>query len=190
MPAMTGLTQFTDGVVVNAAGLNNITSNINTLALLAVGKPTSTLAAAKPLVQVRQTTARSVPSGVNTTIPWDIAAANSDNMWSAGATVTVQTAGWYDITLQVAWVSGAASLRAALIFLNGTAYPTNLAAEQDRTMAATGAIWLQAHLLERLPAGATITGGYYQNSGAALNTDPSTANGGVWMTAAWKGPYS
>ncbi|MCW2900916.1 MAG: hypothetical protein JWO67_3181 [Streptosporangiaceae bacterium] len=190
MPAMTGLTQFADGVLVHAADLNNIGNNINTLATLAAGKNTASGASAKPLVMVKQTTNRSVTSATTTVIPWDTTVANTDSMWASAAAsmITVQTGGWYDITLQVAWASGAAGMHSSMIFVNGTAYPTNLAAQQDRTMAASGAMYVQAHLLERLAPGATIAGGYYQSSGAALSTD-SVTNGGVWMSAAWKAPY-
>lgn len=190
MPAMSALTQFVDGVPVTAAGLNNLGSNINTLALLATGRTTASAAAAKPALLVKQTSARSISNNTTTAIPWDTAALNTDTMWSSGATITVHTAGWYAITLQVTWASGATGMRTAMIFINGTAYPTNLAAEQDRTMATSGAIWVQAHLQERLAAGATITAGYYQSSGGSLSTDASATNGGVWMSAMWKAPYS
>lgn len=188
MPAMSPLNTFTDGQLVNAAALNTIGTNINSLALQTTGKATSSAAVRKPILYVSQTATRSIANNTTTAIPWDTAAVNSDNMWTSGQTITVRTPGWYDITLQVVFASGSAGLRAALIFLNGTAYPTNLATETDRQMGASNAMHLQAHLLERINTGVTITAGIYQNSGGSLST--SLSRGGVWMSCAWKGAYS
>jgi hypothetical protein len=188
MAALSALPQFTE-VLVAAPALTNLSTNINALCQQVTGKLPSTGVSSKPFCKVWQTATRSVPNIAITVIPWDAELADTDNMWTAGnsSIITIQTAGWYDVHLQVVWASGSAGQRSAIIFVNGVANPGNLAAEKDEQMAQAGSVKVQAHLYDHFAAGTVLRGAYYQDTGGALST--LTSSGSVWMSAAYDAPY-
>jgi len=100
--------------------------------------------------------------------------------------VTVKTAGWWDVTLQVIFASAAASFRSIFLFVNGHRVPGNCAAEKDRGDGLGQPIHMQCKLYGRFAVNDTIQAAYFQSSGGAINT--VTSRGGVWMSAAWDGP--
>ena len=191
MPAMSAITQFVDAVLVDAAALNNLSTNIDTLTQLATGKTAASGVTSKPVLKLKRTASLSIPNSTTpTVVSWDTQLLDTDNMWSSGQVITIQTAGWYRVDLQVSWVSASASQRQALIYVNGTADPANLAALKDERLGRTNPITQQARLYDRFAAGTTLRAGALQTSGTnPLALDPSTNYGGVWMSVAWDAPF-
>jgi hypothetical protein len=190
VPAMSPITQFVDGVLVDAAALNNLSTNIDTLSQLATGKAAASGVTSKPVLKLKRTAALSIASSTTPTVlTWDTQLLDTDNMWLTGQVITIQTAGWYRIDLQVTWVSGSASQRQALIYVNGSTDPTNLAALKDERLGRTNPIAQQVRLYDRFAAGTTLRAGALQTTGGSLALDPSTNYGGVWMSVAWDAPF-
>jgi hypothetical protein len=182
---MSALTQFVDGVLVDAPALNNLAANLDVLCQLCTGKTAASGVGTKPILKVAQTSSRSIANNSSVLISWDTALVNSDTMWSSGSTVTIQTGGWYEVALQVPWSGSASNLRSLYLFVNGLANPANLAAQADE-LGPTGLTRSQCRLYDRFTAGTTIQAACYQFSGAALSTD--TAYGGVHMSVIFDAP--
>lgn len=184
-----------DGQLVHQEHLGRLNWNIDALCQLTTGKPSASGVAVKPLCRVQLVNNQSVIDGVpagTQIVTWDMASADTDNMWNAlgPATVIVRTAGWYRVRAQAAWASGSASERVVQIMLNGTVDPINVTSTRSVNPTSAGAIALthQVTGVERLQAGAAVYCGVFQHTGSPLNL---LANGGrgTWMTLAWEAPY-
>ncbi|MEK6443653.1 hypothetical protein [Pseudonocardia sp. T1-2H] len=188
MAALSALPQFTE-VLVDAPALTALSTNINALCQQVTGKLPSTGVSSKPVCKVWQTATRSVANATVAVIPWDAELVDTDNMWTPGnsSIITIQTAGWYDVHLQTVWANGSLGQRTAIIFVNGTANPANVAAEKDELMGQTGSVKVQAHLYDHFAAGTVLRGAYYQDTGGSLST--LTTSGSVWMSVAYDAPY-
>jgi hypothetical protein len=186
---MTSLTSFTDGVVVHQGGLNNLSTNIDTLCQLTTGKTAASGVATKAITYAALTGSQSISDSTITVISWNVASTSTDNMWvsSLPTQMTVQTAGWYHILLQTSWAGATQSNRSCGIMINGTSEATNGIAKTWFAGSLNGPWYHQVSAYQHLAAGATIYGYVYQVSGGALNlvnTVPST-----WMSARWDAPY-
>jgi hypothetical protein len=181
VPAMSAITQFVDGVMVDAAALNNLSTNIDALTQLTTGKTAASRVTSKPVLKLKRTAALSISNSTTPTqITWDTQLLDTDNMWASGQVITIQTAGWYRVDLQVTWASGSASPRHA---------PTNLAALTDERLGRSNPIAQQVRLYDRLDAGTTLRAGCLQTTSGSLALDPSVNYGGVWMSIAWDAPF-
>jgi hypothetical protein len=192
MSALSAPPTFTDGVLVTATDLSNLRTNVDTLAQNTLGRTLASGASTKPMCYLTSNAHNFATGSITSTpntITWDNEVLDTDSMATAGGTtVTIQTAGWYEICLHVGFVSGSSGIRCAAIMVNGTSNPGNIAAMGDEVMAASGHVYVEAHLYERFTAGTVIRGGALQNTGASLSSD--TALGGTWMVVAWDAPYS
>lgn len=170
---------FTDGVVVNAANLNAISSNLSNLYTYTQGG----FRTSKPQCAVRLTnTTFSVPNATDTQIQWNTADINTDNMWigTLPGQMTVNTAGTYFLYCQAVHQAGF-STYAVRLLVNGTSPSTNGVGTFSGT--ANGA---SISAMVPLAAGATIYGFVYQSTGAAVNL--TTAFGSARMAAFFVSP--
>lgn len=165
---------FTDGVVVNAATLNKLSTGINNLNSLLTG-------AVPPRQYVPTSTAsinvtHSLANVTDTIITLDAAGVNNDGMWIAGQQpFTVQTAGVYVAWGQVNFTANGTGVRTGGILLNGTSVASNSVARCSE--AATSGTDLTTMSMKTQPmslaVGATLYLTAWQSSGGALNLDPS-----------------
>lgn len=187
---MSALTTFVDSVVVHQGGVNNLSTNIDTLCQLTTGKTAASAVSTKPLIEVALNANQSMPNNSVQVISWNVANSNTDNMWvvSSPASLTIQTSGWYSILMQVSWASGTLSERNCGIMVNGLTESVNSVAKNDfQNSAASGSIWFQVQAYKHLAAGATVYGYIYQSSGGALNL--LSAVPGTYLSARWDAPY-
>lgn len=189
MPSMSALTSFTDGVVVHQGGLNNLSTNIDTLCQLTTGKTAASGVSSKPLCRTSITSSQSIPDSTITVISWNTANASTDNMWvsSVPTSMVVQTAGWYAITVQASWNGATQSNRSIGVMINGTTESVNGVAKTWFAGSLNGPWYHQVTAYEHLAVGATIYGYVYQVSGGALSLVTSTP--GTYMSARWDAPY-
>lgn len=191
MPSMSVLPDFTDGVLVDAGQLNTVATNVDTLAQLTLGRTLASGASTKPIVHLTSSTSRTYASSTATpqVITWDTEDVDTDNMAAAGGTtITINTAGWWEFCLQVTFPSAAAGRRSALLLVNGTANPTNVAAQQDEFMGDAKHMQVQVHLYDRFTAGTVIRAALLQDTGGSLAGE--AFGGGIWLAGAWDAPYS
>jgi hypothetical protein len=190
--AMMAPTNFTDGVLVRQADLNNLSTNLDALCQITTGKTAASGVASKPLCKLQRNAPQLISSVVNTLVQWDTEIVDTDNMWvpSVPDHMTVQTPGWYDIKFQYHIDAGgnAPTERVAEIFVNGTS-TSNTAGSMDSVMSRVQGTRIQCVATEHLAAGATIYANLYQDSGVPLNIASSTTTWRVFLVAEWTAPY-
>lgn len=189
MPSMTAPTNFTDGVVVHQADLNNLSTNLDSLCQITTGKTAASGVSTKPIVRVGLNANQSIPDSTITVVSWNAASTNTDNMWVASqpTQLTVQTAGWYQILMQTAWNGATQSNRSCGVMINGTSEAVNGVAKNWFAGSLNGPWYHQVLAYEHLAAGATIYGYVYQVSGGALSLVTSVP--GTYLSARWDAPY-
>lgn len=153
---------FTDGTVVHQADLNALASNLTNLYSYNQGG----FFTQRPCVLAKQTTGQSIPNNTHTLINMQSELIDTDNMWTASIAnqITFQHAGIYLVFGQVRWPTNAANVLQAVIYLNGTAVPGNVAcaANMSAVNSAGGEyVWFMANLA----VNATFYLGCLQNSG-------------------------
>jgi hypothetical protein len=166
---------FTAGQTLTAASMNKISGNLTELQ---AGRTD----AATPMLQVYRTTASASYSS-NTNITWEAAGANTDSMWSSGATITINTAGLYMVTLR-----GIISCSAGLTIIN-TRLIAGEGTHRNYSPAATSTSgFAQSTFVGRFAASDTLsgrmqfTGGSSHNIlGGALASESTTAMAVVWL---------
>lgn len=122
------LPTFQDGLLVDAADLNAIGSNIVALYQAALGAASGSPGyntATKPQVVLRVTATRNIASGSEVAVIWDTADINTDAMWVSGATITVNTLGTYRLSAQVAHDGAFGDGLYVYLCINGTVTSTN-----------------------------------------------------------------
>lgn len=195
MPAMSALTSFTDGNVVHQADLNNYGTNIDTLCQQTTGKTAAAAKSSKAITQVERNANLSIADGGASPIiiTWNTASQQiTDTLWTAGSptVLTVVTAGWYQMNLQVTWASAVLSIRTSGIMVNGTVQATNSIASTSFSSTSTNVSYQQVGAYYRLAAGATIYGFVYQSSGGAVNLNPTSVLApGTYLAVRWDAPY-
>lgn len=184
MPSLTPLQTFGEKLV-NAAALNPMAQDVDTLCQLTCGRTIASSPQAKPFVKVVRSTTFSMSNNAATTVSWSSAPGSSDGMWSSGAPtlITVQTAGWYYVTFQMSFANASATRRNASLLINGTSNPANLAASHDEYMGSPDTMRLQARFYEPLNVGDVIRATALQASGGSINSDVN--DGGVFLFAVW-----
>lgn len=196
--ALSAPNTFTDGAVVNAAGLNTLGTAIENLTQVAIGRPTSYLPVAQPWCKVQITAGNSTnPTGAQVTstgsdflVNYDTAEVTTSGMWQApdGAQVTVTWTGWYRIEAQVAWFGSAPSNRLVKIAVNGTA-DSNVVAASNEQMATEGGATnnerVQAVAFVHLNRGDTISVLCFQDSGVSVNIFNNQIFG-TWLTVIYE----
>lgn len=139
-----------------------------------------------PMVQVRRTTnLTSYSSG--TDITWESEAFDTDDMWTSGASITIQTAGLYVVTFTGGFGATATLTRVfAGIVKSGTSI-----AEQECQGVSTGGGFSMA-VITNCAAAATLTGRVTFTGGSAyvVNGNASETGGQTRMTATWIGRTS
>lgn len=191
MAALTALPDFTDGVLVDAAQLGTLRANVDTLAQLTLARTLASGASTKPVLRLTSSTSRTYASSTATpqVITWDNELVDTDGMAAAGGTtITINTPGWWEFCVQVTWPSAAAGRRSVLLLANGTANPTNVAAQQDEFMGDAKHMQVQCHLYDRFTAGTVIRAALLQDTGGSLAGE--AFGGGIWLSASWDAPYS
>lgn len=163
---------FTDGVVVNAATLNKLSTGINNLNSLLTGAvaprqyvPTATASINTPHLLANTT---------DTIITLDVAGVNNEAIWVAGQQpFTVQTAGVYVAWGQVSFTANATGVRTGGILLNGTSVASNSVARCSE--AAASGTDLSTMSMKTPPmslaVGAVLYLTAWQSSGGGLNLD-------------------
>lgn len=170
---------FSDGVVVHAADLNGLGSNLTNL----YNYTMAGFRTLKPQVSVHlNNTSFAVANATETEIIWDAADVNTDNMWlsTAGGQFTINTAGTYYLYLQAKEVSSFAEFHVTLC-VNGTSTTSNAVGQFSAT--ANGG---NVSAILPLAVNSTIFGFVYQATGASINL--STQYGGSRMAAYWISP--
>lgn len=193
MPAMQPVTTFTDGVVVHQADLNNLSTNITTLCQQTTGKTAAQGASSKPLAQVDMNAVQSIPNATVTLVSWNLASTQiTDTVWVASAPtqLTIVTAGWYAMDLQVCWDNGATTNRVIGMMVNGTTPSANSVSEINYIGTTTTVFKHRATAYAHLSAGATIYAYVSQSSGGgSLNINPSSISyPGTYMSVRWDAP--
>lgn len=163
---------FLDGTVVHDATLNLLSAGINNLSTYTLGAVPPR--AYNPTLRLRRVTAFSVANATNTSVSWDTVDVNNDAMFtlSAPATISIQTAGSYALTVEWGWASSSAGDRVIWGTKNGTSTTANSVCTDEQHAAAliTGR-GNTMHIATVLPScivGDTFFAVVFQNSGGAL----------------------
>jgi hypothetical protein len=192
MPAMLPVTTFVDGVVVHQGDLNNLSTNIDTLCQQTTGKTAAQGASSKPLAQVDMNAVQSIANTTVTVISWNLASTQvTDTMWvaSQATQLTVVTAGWYAMDLQVCWDNGLNSNRVIGMMVNGTTPTANSISEVNYIGTTTSVFKQRATAYAHLSVGATIYAYVNQTSGGSLNINPNSISyPGTYMSVRWDAP--
>jgi hypothetical protein len=172
--------------LVTAADLQTLPSNLNTLCRLTTGKTSGQSPTTKPILRLARTASWTIGTG-QSLITWDTEGVDTDGMWAptAPTLITIQTPGWYWVTLQVSFASGGAGHRQCTLMVNGTSDPGNVAAQRDEWTGATSLLHIQCQLYDRFNTGDVIRA--YGLSGTSLSSD--STEGGTWLFASWDAPY-
>lgn len=177
---------FTDGLIVNAGNLNALGTNLTNLYSQGFGG----FRTLKPICVIQLTANQSVAPSADNLIQWDAEVIDTDNMWVATGKdhMTVNTAGIYNIQLQLHWaVENAINIRAAKILVNGTD-PTTASKAADVVVAFTNGEGPvnNCSAIVALSAGSAIYANRFQDSGNTVSL--RTGFGGCHMSAEWISP--
>lgn len=142
-------------------------------------------------VILRRTTTQSVNSGADTPVTWQTADMNIGGMWSSGTNpeqITIQRAGLYEVSCRIVWASNATNRRAVHLSKNGLGvgfFQTGDA--RVSTIANDEAAWplFCRHFI--FAVSDVLRFEAWQNTGAALNIDPTTL-GGTFASVVYLGP--
>lgn len=126
-----------------------------------------TLALKPPGAIVKLATAISIPNNSSTTVTWDTLEFDNDTMTSIpGTTLTVKSAGVFDIDCTVTFDPGATGIRLVYVQVNGTIVAGD--STNGLTGGGTGTS-LSVSFSRLMAVNDTITVNVYQNQGTALN---------------------
>lgn len=195
MPAMSALSTFTDGTMVHQGDLNNLSTNINTLCQQTTGKTAAQGASSKPITQVDLNATQSIPDATTTVISWNLASTTvTDTLWVASnpTFLTIISAGWYAMELQVCWAAATLTNRVLGVMINGTTPSANSISENNFINPATSGLFKhRATAYAHLAAGATIYAYTFQQSGGgAINIVPTSSSyPGTFLSVRWDAPY-
>ncbi len=121
---------FVDGSLVHQADLNLLSTGINNLSNIVTGAPAPR--AYVPHASLKQTVSQSIPPATDVLINLDVAESNPDNMWvpSVANTVTIRTAGSYEVDCQFPLQTPASDIYLFLL-VNGTSTSVNNVGGED-----------------------------------------------------------
>lgn len=181
------LPTFLDGVLVNAAALNSLSTAVTNLNVLLTGA--NPPRAYVPTVTAHVTSAPSISNNSETVLTMGAADINNDGMWSSGVNhFTVQTAGTYTAWAQVRFVANGTGYRGGHIMLNGTTPSSNAVAAFTESGINSGDgnqhVCITPPLA--LSVGAALYFSVIQTSGGSLAT--SIADGTIFFSAIRIGP--
>lgn len=151
----------------------------------------STTPGARHGVVLRRTNTQSVTSGADTPVTWETADVNVGGMWSAGTNperITIQRAGVYMVACRIVWASNATNRRAVHLSVGGLGvgfFKTGDA--RVSTIANDEAGWPQFARAFLFAANDVLRFEAWQNTGGALNIDPTTL-GGTFCSVTYLGP--
>jgi hypothetical protein len=177
---------FTDGQLLNAAGLNALAANLNNL----YNYNQAGFFGQRPCVIARQTTGQNIPNAVDTLLNFQTTNVNTDNMFvpSQPTQLTIQHAGIYYVYSQTRYgIVAAASLAygwTASLLANGTSF-ANAIGTQGQIPPQVGNGTVVSGALVNLAAGATLYLNAWQSTGAiqTLGTDGGgSCLGAVFLT--------
>lgn len=142
------------------------------------------------------TAIQSIPNATDTKVQFPNVFANvSNDVTPSGAgntDFTLNRAGLWHIAANMSYATAAGSLERHLFLQTGSAFnAANRFAFSTDGNVGTGVIALAASATIRLTAGTVIICGAFQNSGAAINTDPRDANsvhGAINISLVWLRP--
>lgn len=160
---------FVDGTVVHQADLNALAANLTNL----YNYNNAGFFTQRPTVLLNTTTGQSIPNATHTTVNFQVAQVNTDNMWvsSVANQITVQHAGIYWVFGQLRWPPSAANLMQTNVLVNGTSIPTNIGVTSQLPAVNGSAGGHHVAWLANLAVGATLYLDGYQNSGGAVTLD-------------------
>lgn len=168
------LPSFVDGTLVHQADLNSLVTNLNILADNTAGKRQASQYL-RPKCTLQKSATQTVPSaGTPTLVSWTGASINTDNMWvgSQANQLTIQTAGFYELTVSFIWLNGLATSTNrsdAWILVNGTAVGNIIAGNSGTIF--NGGWWSHCATGAQLAAGAVVYFAVDQNSGSTGTLD-------------------
>ena len=165
---------FSAGEIETGAYLNSAITNLGNFML------------GKPILQMNQTVAQSIPNTTWTAITFTAEVIDRDNAHSTTVNtsrLTAQTAGWYFISGRVQFAANATGQRLSGWTINGTQISTNryptitIASIPATALADSRLIYLSVNDYLELVA--------YQDSGGALNTQIASPTESCGVTAIW-----
>ncbi len=168
------ISTFVSGAILTAAQMNGIGTNVNNYRV-------------PPACRITRTATQSINSATDTLIAFTAGAdfdteAPSDPMFSSGTntTMTIRTAGLYQVSFGVVYATNTTGTRFAGVRLGGSAtHPY-----EQASAGTPGDVTLSGSLLMSLSVGNALTLNVYQTSGGALNVNYAT------LSAAWVGQVS
>lgn len=179
---------FTDGTVVHATDLNALASNLTNL----YNYNQASFTSQRPVVIAKQTTGQIITT-TDTTVNFQTASVNTDNMWTASVPtqITVQHAGIYYVWCTVTWPL----LATGTFNDHGLSYICVNAASATNAITSSGNLFAQGggnsaagcSAVVNLAAGATIflLGNAQHTGGVTLTTTVGgTTLGAMYMTSA------
>ncbi len=147
-----------------------------------------------PMVQLRRTTAQSIPNNTGTLVTWEQQAfTNTDGMWTSGAEITCPTAGVYSVNAAVLWQGGTQGIRRINIQKNNAGTyggGGGIIWEINNDATPISVMSLQINALISLAANDTVSIGVLQNQGSAINVNHNAVANQTWVSLAWLGQVS
>lgn len=174
---------FTDGTIVHATDLNALASNLTNL----YNYNQASFTSQRPCVIAKQTTGQAIASATFSTVNFQTALINTDNMWTASvpSQITIQHAGIYYIFSQLRWpvMTPFTSSWAVdgYILANGTAFGNSVTGKSEIPTPNSIGSTISATTIANLAAGATLFLGAQQTTGSSRTLD--TGVGGSFLGA-------
>lgn len=172
---------FTDGSVVHATDLNAISSNLTNLYNYNQAGFTSQ----RPCVIANQTTAQGTTANTFTTVNFQAATLNTDNMWTASVAnqITIQHAGIYYVFSQLRFpvigTYATTNMVEGFILVNGSAFANSVTGTSLIPVQNGVGTTVVATTIANLAAGATLYLGVQTN----INFQTDTGVGGSFLGA-------
>lgn len=177
---------FTDGMIVHATDLNALASNLTNL----YNYNQASFTSQRPCVIAKQTTGQALSAGVFSTVNFQSAVINTDNMWTASvaAQVTIQHAGIYYIFSQIRYPVyspyATGNSTDGYILANGTAFGNSITGQSVIPTANSIGSTINATTIANLAAGATLFLGAQSNLAKTLDTGVgSSFLGAIYLTS-------
>lgn len=179
---------FTDGTALTNTQLANLPQCVSDAIFWMQG---GTLRAEKPfaLAYTNPGVLFTIPNATDTVVFFNKIILNTDNMWVGSLDhFTVNTPGWYRISLQIHYFLDPNGYRVGRILVNGTSPFTN-AVSSDCRIAETineGCVLFTSAVVH-LAQGATIYASTWQNTGGAISLLQTFSSS--FMSAEWIAPF-
>lgn len=123
----------------------------------------------KPVFQVKQAVAQSIPNNTITTLTYDTVIYDSHSGWSNSTHVyTVQVAGWYWVSMQIELDSNSTGIRTCRLNQNGTGSTILIHTMTPNAIGDSSGLYLTGPV--KCAIGDTLKVELVQTSGGALGT--------------------